>query len=68
MIGGLREIIKEAEEYGLNRELILDRLKRLKKKGWGLVAEQEGIPGPITDYDMGFKDGVEEILGPKVGK
>ena len=29
----------------------------------GLVAEQEGIPGPITDYDMGFKDGVEEILG-----
>ena len=29
MIGGLREIIEETEEYGLNRELILDRLKSL---------------------------------------
>ena len=36
MIGGLRGIIEETEEYGLNRELILDRLKRLEKKGWAL--------------------------------
>ena len=57
---GLRGIIRETEEYGLNRELILDRLRELVTQ---IVLHQEYY----DENSFAYRE-LREILGQEVEK
>ena len=64
--GTLRGIIKEVEEYGLNRELILDRLRELDKDIEYVWKRKHNQEGPPSDFNLGYMGACWDIQGPEV--